>query len=75
MNLNEKQDQAGGGLATNGVGDKKLTRSLRRVERKLDLVLAHLGYEEATDASAAELYEKLKRSTPKGRRARVQNGG
>jgi hypothetical protein len=74
MNLNEKQDQAGGSL-TNGAGDKKLTRSLRRVERKLDLVLAHLGYDEATDASAAELYEKLKRTTPKGRRARVQNGG
>jgi hypothetical protein len=74
MNLNEKQDQAGGSL-TNGAGDKKLTRSLRRVERKLDLVLAHLGYEEATDASAAELYEKLKRTTPKGRRARAQNGG
>ena len=75
MNLNEKQDQAGGRLATNGAGDKKLTRSLRRVERKLDLVLAHLGYEEATDASAAELYEKLKQTTPKGRRARAQNGG
>jgi hypothetical protein len=74
MNLNEKQYHAGGSL-TNGAGDKKLTRSLRRVERKLDLVLAHLGYDEATDASAAELYEKLKRTTPKGRRARVQNGG
>ena len=70
MNLN--QNPTGAGL-TNGAVDKKLGRSLRRIERKLDLLLAHLGYEEVSDKPAAEIYEALKRNKPGARRARVES--